>query len=168
MFFLLSFFSCQSEKAPVKNKAYQFVLNSLYKKTVPFITISELDKKMQTDTGQMSYVLLDTRPQNEFQVSHIPNAIRVGFEDFEPAGIDRFPKNTDIVVYCSVGYRSERIGEQLQTLGFSKVKNLYGGIFEWANQGKILHNNEGQETNKVHAYNKKWAIWLNKGEKVFD
>ena len=41
---------------------------------------------------------------------------------------------------------------------------FYGSIVEWVNQGNTVVNDTGEKTLKVHAYNKKWGIWLNKGE----
>ena len=72
-----------------------------------------------------------------------------------------------MVVYCTVGYRSERIGEKLQKMGFQDVHNLYGGITEWVNQGHKVVDPEGNETPKVHTYSKDWGKWLKEGEKVW-
>jgi hypothetical protein len=70
-------------------------------------------------------------------------------------------------VYCSVGYRSERIGEKLLKLGYTDVVNLYGGIFEWKNQGLDVYNSSNYPTDSVHTYNKSWGKWLVKGIKVY-
>jgi hypothetical protein len=42
-----------------------------------------------------------------------------------------------------------------------------GGLFEWKNLGYPIVDNNGKEINQVHAYNKVWGIWLNKGDKVY-
>ena len=76
-------------------------------------------------------------------------------------------KNSRIIVYCSVGYRSERIGEQLLANGYSNVTNLYGGIFEWVNSDYPVVDTNNVKTNKVHAYSKLWGKWLKNGEKVY-
>ena len=47
------------------------------------------------------------------------------------------------------------------------VYNLYGGLFEWVNQGKEVVKPNGETTETVHAYSKSWGIWLKKGEKVY-
>ena len=80
-------------------------------------------------------------------------------------GVD---KETTIVVYCSVGYRSEKVGERLKKAGFKKVLNLYGGIFDWVNKGFPVYDNSGNQTKKVHAYDKSWGKWLTKGEKIYE
>ncbi|HIC31201.1 MAG TPA: rhodanese-like domain-containing protein, partial [Flavobacteriaceae bacterium] len=76
-------------------------------------------------------------------------------------------KNELIVVYCSIGIRSAKIAQQLKDEGYTNVFNLYGGIFEWKNNNFSVFDLNGQKTKKVHVYNKYWAKWLTKGEKVF-
>jgi hypothetical protein len=65
-----------------------------------------------------------------------------------------------------VGARSEKITEELLKKGYSDVSNLYGGIFEWVNEGKPVYTNN-RKTTKVHAYSMAWGIWLKQGEKVY-
>jgi predicted sulfurtransferase len=66
-----------------------------------------------------------------------------------------------------VGYRSEKIAKRCQAAGFKQVYNLYGGIFEWVNQGNTVVNADGP-TEQVHTYDKKWSVWLDRGIRVFD
>jgi predicted sulfurtransferase len=66
-----------------------------------------------------------------------------------------------------VGYRSEKVGEKLQELGFQNVKNLYGGIFQWKNEGFEVENSLSMPTDSVHTYNKRWSKWLLKGVRVY-
>jgi len=71
------------------------------------------------------------------------------------------------VVYCSVGVRSEIIAHRIIEKGYTNVYNLYGGIFEWKNNGFQVMDTLGNTTEKVHTYNKEWSKWLTKGEKVY-
>ena len=75
-------------------------------------------------------------------------------------------KNKTIVVYCSIGYRSEKIAEKLRRKGYT-VFNLYGGIFDWKNKGNTVVDSLGNTTEKVHAYNEAWSKWLFNGQKVY-
>lgn len=43
-----------------------------------------------------------------------------------------------VVLYCFIGYCSEKVVEQFWEWGFIKVYNLYGSIFEWVNQGYFV------------------------------
>jgi len=38
--------------------------------------------------------------------------------------------------------------------GYTNVSNLYGGIFEWVNQGNNVVDDNNRITPKVHAYGK--------------
>ncbi|HAA11533.1 MAG TPA: rhodanese-like domain-containing protein [Cytophagales bacterium] len=143
-------------------QSYDAKLAQLYQNTVPVITVDSLDAWM----ASRNIALLDTRQLEEYEISHLPGASFVDYDAFSPDQITDLDRNQPVVVYCSVGYRSERIGEQLQELGFSEVYNLYGGIFQWKNEGKIVVDTEGQETDKVHTYNKHWGKWLTNGVKV--
>lgn len=71
------------------------------------------------------------------------------------------------MVYCSIGVRSEQIGEQLKQVGYSNIKNLYGGIFEWKNTGNTVVDSLDNPTEKVHAFTKTWGKLLRKGNKVY-
>ena len=90
-----------------------------------------------------------------------------GYDNFQEDLLSKLDKEKPVVVYCSVGYRSERIGERMQKAGFTAVYNLYGGIFQWTNEGNKVENTHGKPTAKVHGYNKNWSQWIFKGEKVY-
>lgn len=131
--------------------------------TIPIIGVEEL-----YNTKDESYIF-DTRKREEFEVSHIPGATYLGYLDFDEKRLGSLPKDTKIVLYCSIGYRSEKIGEKLQSLGYKNVFNLYGSIFEWANRSYPLEDENGKPTRKIHTYNRNWSKWVDgqKSEKVW-
>ena len=135
-------------------------VQSLLGFTMPTISADELNA-MQTP------ILLDARELKEFEVSHIPSAKYVGYQDFSLSKVSDFAKTDTIVVYCTVGYRSEKIAEQLSKAGYQNVYNLFGGIFSWKNNSYSVVDIENQKTQRVHCYNKKWSILLLNGEKVY-
>lgn len=144
--------------------AYARKLKSLYKGTVPTISPQALAAELGKPNAP---IILDTRSPREFAVSHIQGAHFVEYDKFDKALAEGWDRSRDVVVYCTVGYRSERIGEQLKQLGFQRVHNLYGGIFEWVNQGHSVVDASGKVTPRVHAYSEDWGKWLRKGEKVY-
>jgi len=155
-----------STQAQVKSGTYNLMLKTLLKHSVPEISIETLtDNYGGTKT---KYVLLDAREKSEYDVSHIPGAFWVGYDDFNMQRIPTIDSNTTIVVYCSVGYRSEKIAEKLLAKNYKNVHNLYGGIFEYVNDGNKVINNQAIETDSIHGYSKAWGIWLNKGQKVYN
>jgi rhodanese-related sulfurtransferase len=138
------------------------VLKKHNKNTVNYIAVDEL-------ALQKNYILLDTRELKEFNVSHIENAICVGYDKFDSKKIKETLRNQEatIIVYCSIGIRSETIGQKLLKLGYKNVYNLYGGIFEWKNQGHEVVDNNQKPTENVHAFSKEWSKYLLKGIKVY-
>jgi rhodanese-related sulfurtransferase len=163
---ITSLTACQSQtpthRAKCENPKFDKKVASYLSFTVP--TISPNDVKNKKDA-----VILDAREIEEYNTSHLPNALFIGYNDFQKAVLNNIPKDKPIVVYCSIGYRSEKIGEKLQKMGFKQVYNLYGSIFEWVNQGNEVVDNQGVATLKVHTYNRAWSKWVedNKAEKVW-
>jgi len=138
------------------------MIDDSLQKTVPFISSTELKNNYN------QYIILDSRELNEYKVSHLENSIWVGYDDFNiNTTVNRLTPNQPIVIYCSIGYRSERIGEKLLKKGYT-VYNLYGGIFEWKNNDNLILDNSGTSTNQVHCFNQEWSKWLIKGEKKYD
>lgn len=141
------------------------VLSKFNNETIPYISAEDL--KMEQDNNNI--LLVDTRERKEFEVSKIDGAIHVGYNRFSIIQFTNFvtDKTRPIVLYCSLGIRSEDIGEKLKKAGYTNIKNLYGGIFEWKNKGFSVVDPAGNETEKVHAYSKKWGKWLLKAEKIY-
>ncbi|MFQ3212930.1 MAG: rhodanese-related sulfurtransferase [Marivirga sp.] len=162
----VSFLSLLNLLGACGQQTYDQKLNSLYKKTVPLMRSAELDSMRE----KHAVVLLDTRSTKEYQVSHLKDAQFVDYDAFEVGTINIQDKEKPIVVYCSVGYRSERVGEALKKAGYKNVYNLYGGIFQWKNEDYPVYGNDGKQTDSVHTYNKRWGQWLEEGKgiKVYD
>ncbi len=143
--------------------ALDSLLQKENKQSVPYITVEELSKKK-------NFILLDSREKVEFETSHIQNALFVGYDKFKLKKIKKLlpkDKNEPIIVYCSLGIRSEDIAEKLQKAGYTNVYNLYGGIFEWKNKDNPVMDTKGNETENVHTFDEDWSIWLTKGIKIF-
>ena len=105
------------------------------------------------------FLLLDTREKEEYEVSHISNALLVGYNDFDISRFDSVSFDKKIVVYCSVGYRSSIITRELYKKGFKNVYNLYGGIFKWANEGRLIVSGN-EKTLNLHAYDQDWGRYI--------
>lgn len=110
--------------------------------------------------------LIDVRESVEFKVSHIKGAKNDAYNNFKVKSLKNINKQDTIIIYCSVGYRSEKVAEKLQKAGYKNIFNLYGGIFDWINKGLAVYNMNNNVTKKIHPYNKSWGKWLSKGEKV--
>lgn len=132
--------------------------------SIPYIYVDQLSNTKSEP------LLLDTREQKEYNTSHLKNAVYVGYDFFNLDSLTpQIPnKNSEIVVYCSLGIRSEDIAEKLKKAGYKNVKNLYGGIFEWKNNNFPVYNSNEKETDSIHTFSKAWSKWLTKGEKVYE
>ena len=139
--------------------AYKTLLESLYDNKFPVV-------KPEQISDLSNYQVLDAREKEEYDVSHLEGAVWVGYDTFSMKNVAGIDKNKPILVYCTVGARSQDIGQKLQAAGFTQVYNLYGGIIHWSNENKPLECDRGP-TQKVHTYSRTWGIWLTKGEKVF-
>jgi len=147
-------------------KTLDHLLASMNNEAIPYVKVASLKQWMEKE----NVILLDSREREEFEISHIPGAKYVGYKDFElekvlPAIADR---NGKVVVYCSLGVRSEDIAEELEKAGVRNLYNLYGGIFEWVNNGNEVVDTSGLTTGQVHAYNRFWGMWLNNGKKIYE
>lgn len=154
--FLLFTLNCFAQKT------IQEVLVKYNKNLVPYISVNELKEKQ-------NIILFDSRDATEYKVSHLKNANYVGFDDFDSKKIkEKFTNpNATIIVYCSIGVRSEIIGKKLLKMGYKNVFNLYGGIFEWSNQNLPVYDSDDKQTQNVHAFSKEWSQYLKKGNKVY-
>lgn len=154
---LLQFFLAEAQ---TQSGAFNLTLKTLLSHTVTEISVPE--------AVEANALFMDAREWNEYTVSHIKNSLFVGYENFRSDSLASIKKDQKIIVYCSVGYRSEKISEKLMDAGFTDVSNLVGGIFEWVNQGHSIVDSRENTTQNIHAYNKTWGVWLNKGNKVYN
>ena len=139
------------------------LLDKFNKNNVPYISVDTL--------ASTKAILLDAREEKEYKVSHLENALFVGFDHFKlNETLEKLPKdkNAKIVVYCSLGIRSEIVADKLIKEGYTNVFNLYGGIFEWKNNNYQVIDTLGSNTEKVHTFNKDWSKWLKKGKKIYE
>lgn len=94
-------------------------------------TIQEI--KSRQDAGDKDFVLLDVREdyeRAEFNIGgmHIPlGELTAAFDKLAPH------KDEEIVVYCRSGKRSGMAAHLLGQSGFTKVRNLEGGMLAWQN-----------------------------------
>lgn len=161
VFFLLAFIVVNGQT----QKSLDVLLQKHNTGSIPYISVEEL-KMLKI---KEPVVVLDAREPKEFNVSHISSAKNIGFNNFslQDEQLQKLKRDIQIVVYCSVGIRSEKISQKLKQDGFLNVKNLYGGIFEWKNKGFKVVDIKGIETENIHAYSKQWSDYLKAGNPIF-
>ena len=142
---------------------FDTLLSRLYRNTVPTISTYELSAQMNSGKEM---IILDTRSMKEFDISHIKNAVFINYKKPDLDFLTGVSKQTQIIVYCTVGYRSERIGEFVAKLEFKQIYNLYGGLTQWVNDGYPVYDNHGK-TKKIHGYSEEWAKWIQTGDVIY-
>jgi adenylyltransferase/sulfurtransferase len=93
--------------------------------------IAPEELKAKLDQGE-EVVLLDVREPVEFEINRLPGKPLLMPTAHVPFRVNELSTAEDIVVYCHTGQRSARITNFLKEMGFTRVKNLQGGIHEWA------------------------------------
>jgi sulfur-carrier protein adenylyltransferase/sulfurtransferase len=94
---------------------------------VPEITVEEL--KAQIDGGRTPFIL-DVREPNEYQICRIPGSMLIPLGEVAARSAE-LDKDREMVVHCKMGGRSAKAVALLQDRGFTRVRNLKGGILSW-------------------------------------
>jgi rhodanese-related sulfurtransferase len=106
------------------------------KRRIQETTVDEVRKR--TDRGD-KFILVDVREESEFAKDHLPNAIHLGKGVIERDIEARVPDlNAEMVLYCGGGFRSALAADNLQTMGYTNVISMDGGIREWREKGYPL------------------------------
>ena len=84
-------------------------------------------------------VILDIRTPEEFAAGHIAGAINIDYyaSDFE-ARLGDLDLDVPYVMYCNSGNRSGNALPLMDSIGFSEVYELDGGIQAWFNAGNAI------------------------------
>lgn len=94
------------------------------------LEISAEEVKEKLDRGD-NFVLVDVREPHEWQICHIEGAKLIPLGEFAQR-VNELDSATDIVLHCHHGQRSMKALQFLKKVGFTKLKNLKGGIDAWA------------------------------------
>jgi sulfur-carrier protein adenylyltransferase/sulfurtransferase len=94
------------------------------------ITVDELQRRLQQ--GETPFIL-DVRNPEEFQICRIPGSHFLPLPQL-PQRYDELDKNREMVVHCKSGMRSAKAIAFLKQQGFTKLRNLKGGILAWADR----------------------------------
>lgn len=125
--------------------------------SIRHISVRELQQEL-TRPHKQPPVLLDARTASEYGVSHLNQAYLIAgpLEQLEKElGL---AKNSRIVVYCSIGYRSALVAQRLQEMGYGQVFNLSGSLFQWVAEGYGVYQGQ-QVVRQIHPYNRCWQ-WV--------
>jgi adenylyltransferase/sulfurtransferase len=86
------------------------------------------DLKAHLDKGDVW--LLDVREPREFEIARIPGSTLIPLGEL-PKRLSEVPTDKDVIVHCKSGVRSAKAVNLLREHGYTRVKNLKGGILDW-------------------------------------
>lgn len=160
---LAIFFIVIASAAMSQSAAYKKMLKKYYN-DFPTISINDAYQHLKAKDAHF----IDVRQEEEFEVGHIKGAIQVDPDsDLTNFDANKIKKDDLIIVYCSVGARSQSLGEKLEAKGYTNVKNLYGGLFHWANRQYPMVDNSNQRTTTIHGFSQDWGKWVTNGKVVY-
>jgi molybdopterin/thiamine biosynthesis adenylyltransferase/rhodanese-related sulfurtransferase len=96
---------------------------------VPEITVEELKRRLD---AKDDLFILDVREPHEYQICNLDGYL-IPLNDL-PKRVHELDPSKDLVVHCRSGVRSAKAVEFLQKAGYTKAKNLAGGILAWADR----------------------------------
>jgi adenylyltransferase/sulfurtransferase len=94
------------------------------------MTVTELNELFQK--GERP-VVIDVREPYEYEIAQIPNAKLIPMDEV-PSRLSEIPKDEEVILHCRSGMRSQKVLEYLQTQGYTKLKNLKGGVLAWSEE----------------------------------
>lgn len=95
---------------------------------IPEITCKALNAAL---TAKEDLVIVDVREEHERDISNIEGSIHIPLGEVEDR-LDELDKNKALIMQCRSGGRSAAATKILLENGFKDVRNLVGGINEWA------------------------------------
>ena len=107
----------------------------------PEVAVSTESNETETDVTELKrkidakedFYLLDVREPNEFKIGRIPGSTLIPLGEV-PQRVSEIPRDKEIIVHCKMGGRSAKAASFLRQQGFTKVKNLKGGILDWSDK----------------------------------
>ncbi|WP_409463480.1 ArsR/SmtB family transcription factor [Amycolatopsis sp. GA6-003] len=83
-------------------------------------------------------LVLDVRPENEFEAGHIAGAVSVPLDELEDR-LSELPADQEVVAYCRgefcvLSYKAVRL---LRARG-RKARRMSGGMLEWRSEGRAI------------------------------
>ena len=91
------------------------------------VTPTQLQQELEAGRD---LVILDVRNPYEIEICRIEDSVVIPLSELMNR-VDELDPEREMVVHCRSGARSARAIEQLQGHGFSRMRNLKGGILAW-------------------------------------
>lgn len=97
------------------------------------VTIDDLLQRQHAGTP---FRIIDVREDDEWRSGRIAGAQHLGRGVIERDIVQAVPdKGEELVLYCGGGYRSVLAADNLQRMGYRRVRSLIGGWKAWQSRG---------------------------------
>ena len=94
--------------------------------------LTSRELKAELDRGEVLQII-DVREPQEYQINRLPGSILIPLGDLPKRYVELDP-NANIVTQCKSGMRSAKAQDFLRSKGFTRVRNLTGGVLGWIDQ----------------------------------
>jgi len=100
-------------------------------------TITAEEVKARIDTGEKLNIIDVREPHENAEFNIGGELVPLGtIQSFQLDDLEPY-KNEELIVYCRSGNRSGQACLILETVGFTNVKNLTGGMLNWRETFKV-------------------------------
>jgi rhodanese-related sulfurtransferase len=102
--------------------------------------VNEIDRnelKQKLDHPQKS-ILVEALSPDDFRKVHLPGAINIPADQVRSRAIELMPnKGIEVIVYCAgpTCHASHQAADELNALGYAKVRHYVGGKEDWIRAG---------------------------------
>ncbi|MFC1855528.1 rhodanese-like domain-containing protein [Thermodesulfobacteriota bacterium] len=110
------------------------VLAITHKKTLAEGNLITPEKVKELIDNKADIVLLDVRTAQEHNAAHIKGVKLIPIKEI-PKRLGEIPKDKDVIVLCAVGGRSAQATKFLLDNGFTKIRDMQGGMKAWQKKG---------------------------------
>jgi rhodanese-related sulfurtransferase len=101
------------------------------------ITITAEEVKARLDAGEKLNIIDVREPHENAEFNIGGELVPLGtIQSFQLDDLEPY-KNEELIVYCRSGNRSGQACLILETVGFTNVKNLTGGMLNWRETFKV-------------------------------
>lgn len=127
--------------------------------SIPRISHQELRTMLLPENEAITPQILDARSAEEFTISHIEGAMWTDVDRAADERVRQLDKKTITIIYSAVGLRSAPLAQRMMQMGFTNIKVLDGGIFNWVNEGHAVVDTNGP-TIGAHRFDATWKRLL--------
>ncbi len=154
---VLTIFGCQQNivvESELDRRSLVATMYQKYASEFPQVKSIAVEDLQQLQQQEKNIVLVDVRSPKEREVSIIPGAISI--EEFEENLAHYSNRDSMMVAYCTIGYRSGKYAQKLRQQGIN-IFNLEGSLLAWSHsQGELV--NDSGSTKQVHVYDRQWEL----------